>query len=136
MESVENEDVPVEERDGQIAPLNEEEAEHETAAENEEVFTERMMVTGGADLRESADAELKAVIEAVIYITDEPLAAQQIAAALVQPLETVNRVLVQLAEEYQREDRGLTIREVAGGYKMATKPEHHEHTWRLWRRWR
>jgi len=71
-------------------------------------------------------AELKAVIEAAIYITDEPLSAEQIATAVEQPLEQVKIVLDRLVAEYAAPDRGLSIREIAGGYKMATKPEHHE----------
>jgi len=71
-------------------------------------------------------AELKAVIEAAIYITDEPLSAEQIATAVEQPLEQVRSLLNQLVAEYAAPDRGLSIREVAGGFKMATKPEHHE----------
>jgi segregation and condensation protein B len=71
-------------------------------------------------------AELKAVIEAAIYITDEPLSAEQIAAAVEQPLEQVRILLNQLVAEYAAPDHGLSIREVAGGFKMATKPEHHE----------
>lgn len=71
-------------------------------------------------------AELKAVIEAAIYITDEPLSAEQIATAVEQPLEQVRSLLNQLVAEYSAPDRGLSIREVAGGFKMATKPEHHE----------
>jgi segregation and condensation protein B len=71
-------------------------------------------------------AELKAVIEAAIYVTDEPLSAEQIATAVEQPLEQVRILLNQLVAEYAAPDRGLSIREVAGGYKMATKPEHHE----------
>jgi len=71
-------------------------------------------------------AELKAVIEAAIYITDEPLSAEQIATAVEQPLEQVRLLLNQLVAEYAAPDRGLSIREVAGGFKMATKPEHHE----------
>jgi segregation and condensation protein B len=31
-----------------------------------------------------------------------------------------------LTAEYSRPERGLSVREIAGGYKMATKPEHHE----------
>jgi segregation and condensation protein B len=72
------------------------------------------------------DAELKAVLEAIIYVTDEPLSLEQICSALLQPQDRVLGLLDQLAEDYERPDRGLTIREVAGGYKMATKPEHHE----------
>ncbi len=79
-----------------------------------------------ASAGDTASADLKAIIEAAIYVTDEPLAALQIAAALGQPIEKIKRLLEELSAEYARPDRGLTIREVAGGYKMATKPEHHE----------
>jgi segregation and condensation protein B len=71
-------------------------------------------------------AALKAVIEAAIYITDEPLSAEQIAAAVEQPLERVKEILAELVIDYAAPDRGLAIREIAGGYKMSTKPEHHE----------
>lgn len=71
-------------------------------------------------------ATLKAVIEAAIYITDEPLTLEQIAAAVEQPAEHVKEILGRLVEEYAAPDRGLSIRELAGGYKMATKAEHHE----------
>ena len=72
------------------------------------------------------DARLKAVIEAIIYVTDEPLALDQISAALEQPRDRIARLLVQLSAEYEQPDRGLSIREVAGGYKLSTKPEHHD----------
>lgn len=74
---------------------------------------------------ESSDS-LKAVIEAAIYITDEPLTAEQIASAVEQPLERVQEILARLVTEYAAPDRGLSVREIAGGFKMATKPEHHE----------
>jgi segregation and condensation protein B len=72
------------------------------------------------------DAQLQAILEAIVYITDEPLTAQQIAAAIAQPIDKVKRLLDQLVEEYGKPAHGLSIREVAGGYKMATKAEHHE----------
>lgn len=75
---------------------------------------------------ELPDAQLRAVVEAVIYVTDEPLTADQIATALQQPAARVGRVLEELTGEYNKSEHGLTIREVAGGYKMSTKPEHHE----------
>src|SRR6266436_4138267 len=62
----------------------------------------------------------------VTQLTDEPLAAQQIAAALERPIDVVKRMLDELVAEYARPEHGLNIREVAGGYKMATKAEHHE----------
>jgi segregation and condensation protein B len=75
---------------------------------------------------QTQSSELKAVIEAAIYITDEPLSAEQIASAVERPLEEVKQILNRLVAEYAAPDRGLSIREVAGGYKLATKPEHHE----------
>ncbi len=82
-----------------------------------------------AEAPPAADAErtrLKAVIEAMIYVTEEPLSLQQIAAATARPIEDIKSILDELVSEYARPDRGLSIRELAGGYKMATKPEHHE----------
>src|SRR6187455_1198488 len=72
------------------------------------------------------DAPLRATLEAIVYITDEPLTLQQISAAISQPIDKVKRLLDDLVAEYERPDHGLSIREVAGGYKMATKAEHHE----------
>src|ERR1700704_4020126 len=75
---------------------------------------------------ENADAHLKAVLEAIVCVTDEPLSAQQMAAALGRPIDVVKRLLDELVEEFAAPGHGLSIREVAGGYKMATKVEHHE----------
>lgn len=72
------------------------------------------------------DAPLRATLEAIVYITDEPLTLQQISAAISQPIDKVKRLLDDLVAEYEKPEHGLSIREVAGGYKMATKAEHHE----------
>jgi len=74
----------------------------------------------------SDDAQLKAVLEAIVYVTEEPLSAIQIADALGEPSERVEKLLEHLVAEFDRPEHGVTIREVAGGYKMATKAEHHE----------
>jgi segregation and condensation protein B len=75
---------------------------------------------------ENSDAALKAILEAIVYVTDEPLSAQQMAAALERPIDVVKRLLDELVAEFAAPGHGLSIREVAGGYKMATKAEHHE----------
>jgi segregation and condensation protein B len=72
------------------------------------------------------DADLKAMLEAIVYITDEPLTTQQLSAALSQPIDRIKRLLDELVTEFAKPEHGLSIREVAGGYKMATKAEHHE----------
>ena len=89
---------------------------------------EEMDVTQLAEERPPAndDARLKAILEAVVYITDEPLSAQQMAAALQQPIDKIKRLLDEIVVEFAKPEHGLAVREVAGGYKMATKVEHHE----------
>src|SRR5271167_175524 len=74
----------------------------------------------------SEESDLKAILEAIVYVTDEPLSAQQMAAALGHPLDKVKRLLDEIAAEFSKPEHGLSIREVAGGYKMATEAEHHE----------
>lgn len=93
-------------------------------AEQEELFIAEAISEPVAEADNTT--ALKAVIEAAIYITDEPLSAEQIATALEQPLDRVKEVLTRLVEEYAAPDRGLSVRELAGGYKMATKAEYHE----------
>jgi segregation and condensation protein B len=72
------------------------------------------------------DTALRAVIEALIYVAEEPLTVAQIANVLGQPAERVQEQIAQVAAGFERPEHGVAIREVAGGYKMATKPEHHE----------
>src|SRR5580692_11739537 len=90
-------------------------------------------LSGGTAVEEPAaevftmeDAKLKAVLEAIIYVTDEPLSLEQICTAIEQPRDRVIDLLEQLTADYEQPERGLSIREVAGGFKMTTKPEHHE----------
>lgn len=108
-------------------PETERELMHEDAVPVDVSITEAHQeeTASGADAAAS-DARRKAMIEAVIYVTDEPLSAQQIAHALGEPLPVVEAALAELVRECAQPHRGLTVREVAGGYKMGTKPEHHE----------
>jgi len=78
---------------------------------------------------------LKANIEAIIYAAETPVTLDQIvslvkeSAAVADPTELRSQVLVALGElklEYSLDTHGIEVREVAGGYRMATKPEQHE----------
>ena len=73
------------------------------------------------------DKGLQAAVEAIVYVADEPVTVEQIAAALGGVShESVREALRRLAERYRADDHGIEVREIAGGYKMYTKPEHHE----------
>ncbi|HLK50102.1 MAG TPA: SMC-Scp complex subunit ScpB [Bryobacteraceae bacterium] len=72
------------------------------------------------------ETQLRAVLEAMVYVTEEPLTIAQMASVLQQPAERISRALEQLVAEFEKPEHGLAIREVAGGYQMATKAEHHD----------
>ena len=98
-------------------------AEALTAVSAEELLPELEATSAPSS---TAETQIKAVLEAIVYITEEPLTKAQIASALGQPPELIEKLLSELATEYEKPEHGLTVREVAGGYKMGTKAEHHE----------
>src|SRR2546422_1639950 len=70
---------------------------------------------------------LSALLEAIVYLAKEPVSLDAIHQAMpdVEPGE-IQQKLNQLVEQYRAPERGIEIREVAGGYRFSTKPEHHE----------
>jgi segregation and condensation protein B len=81
---------------------------------------------------------LKAQLEAIIYAAETPITLEQITALvkdsvaadgisdLAEIKSHVRSSLLELVGEYGSTDHGVEIREVAGGYRMSTKPEQHE----------
>jgi segregation and condensation protein B len=81
---------------------------------------------------------LKAQLEAIIYATEIPITldnlvqlakAEVLAAGAADENEVKSRVRATLEElfaDYSTADHGIEIRQVAGGYRMSTKPEHHD----------
>ncbi len=70
--------------------------------------------------------ELKAAIEAIIYAADEPATLESIAQACQVEKAEARAVIEELIAATTAEDRGVEIRKVAGGYRLYTKPQHHE----------
>ncbi|HEU5020235.1 MAG TPA: SMC-Scp complex subunit ScpB [Bryobacteraceae bacterium] len=125
---------PEEQVDAQPETLPEVEAQPEALPSGETVavsFSAEEILGAEAPAEPDApmpveNASLLATLEAIIYVTDEPLTADQIAEAIEQPRERIIALLEQLCAEYDKPERGLSIREIAGGFRMTTKPEHHE----------
>ena len=70
--------------------------------------------------------ERKAALEAIIYAADEPATLDQLATTLSEEKLAVQSSLDELVASYAAEGRGIEIREVAGGFKLYTKPEQHD----------
>jgi segregation and condensation protein B len=81
---------------------------------------------------------LKAQLEAIIYAAETPITLEQMIALVKEAVvaegttdadEVKSRVrsgVEELVGEYGGPDHGIEIRQVAGGYRMSTKPEQHE----------
>jgi len=74
-----------------------------------------------------SQGERAAVVEALIFVSDEPLSAKAIAEVLKEDKEVINDTVATLAQEFNARNGGLHLREVAGGWQFATRPEFHEH---------
>jgi segregation and condensation protein B len=82
---------------------------------------------------------LRAQLEAIIYAAETPISLDQIYSlvkesvlagnAEADPAEIKSRIRVTLEEliaEYSGANHGIEVRQVAGGYRMSTKPEQHD----------
>ena len=72
-------------------------------------------------------SERVAVIEALIFVSGEPLSAKVIAEVLKEDRSVVEAAIAELAKEFNSRNGGLQLRELAGGWQLATRPEYHEH---------
>ena len=110
------------------ATLNEEasrELEEMVAAESASAEDAETADTGAYAIQ--SEAERIAVIEALIFVSEEPLSAKTIADVLKEDREVVQKNLQELQTEFNGRNGGLQLREVAGGWQFATRPEYHEH---------
>lgn len=72
--------------------------------------------------------ELKPIIEALIFVSDEPITARQIASMLEgEEIDNINAACEALAEDFTARNSGLELRQLAGGYRLSTRPELNEY---------
>jgi segregation and condensation protein B len=127
-----NEAAPEPQAGEQAVPAEEAPASTEAAPESpaceQTVAAEELLpaIEAAPDSQSTEEARLKALLEAVVYVAEEPLTLEQIANGTGQPRELVEKILARLVAEFDKPEHGVTIQVVAGGYKMATKAEHHE----------
>jgi segregation and condensation protein B len=84
----------------------------------------------GSDIQRPS-AELKPILEALIFASPEPLTPKAIYKLLeAEPKEDVQAALAELKRDYDRPG-GIQLVEVAGGYQIVTRPDMHEWVRRL-----
>ncbi|MGH9452569.1 MAG: SMC-Scp complex subunit ScpB [Terriglobia bacterium] len=73
------------------------------------------------------DETLKALIEAILYVAPDPVPLDAVLKSLQgEEAGRVQAKLDELITDFERPEHGIQIRQVAGGYKISSKPEHHE----------
>jgi segregation and condensation protein B len=83
------------------------------------------------EAEKAPSAELKSILEALIFASPEPLTPKAIFKLLDnEPKEDVLAALASLKDDYTRPG-GLQLVEVAGGYQIATRPDLHDWVRRL-----
>ena len=66
----------------------------------------------------------RSALEAVLMVVDEPVTEVALASALELPLEDVHGHLHALESEYAAAQRGFTLRSVAGGWRIYSRPDY------------
>ena len=70
--------------------------------------------------------DFKHIIEALLFVADEPLSAGKIARSVTGiDGHQVRQLVGELTTEYEREGRAFTVEELAGGFRMITRPRFH-----------
>ena len=72
------------------------------------------------------ESQLAGAIEAMLFVTDEPVGVIELADMLEADPKLVEQALVDLREKLEREQRGIQLREVAGGWRLYTHPAYHD----------
>lgn len=73
------------------------------------------------------NTEIVGAIEALLFVSDEPVTAGRVAKILDVSASSVEGALKALAAEYAEENRGFQLREVAGGWRLYTHPAYHNY---------
>jgi segregation and condensation protein B len=72
---------------------------------------------------EDAGPGLRAALEAIMLVADEPIPEVLLAQVLERPRGEVGAALRELREEYTAQGRGFDLREVAGGWRFYTRSD-------------
>jgi segregation and condensation protein B len=71
-------------------------------------------------------AEIVSIVEALVFVADEPITVKTLADVLAEDKETIEAAVEQLKREYEEREGGLQLREIAGGWQISTRTEYHE----------
>ena len=65
---------------------------------------------------------LKALVEAALFVSSSPLSLQTLSRICKSDEETVKKILEELKREYEKEEHGVELAETPQGYELRVKP--------------
>lgn len=108
-------------------------------ADAEDAAEERARLMEEAKLRQNAEtieeddapkarsmAELMAIIEALIFVSEEPITVKTLADVLKEDKGWIQTAVDSLSEEFNSRESGLQLREIAGGWQITTRAEYND----------
>lgn len=66
---------------------------------------------------------VKSILEAILFVAEEPLPARELAQVLEEPTSSVSKALAELADDLMAAERGIRLEQVAGGWRLYTIPD-------------
>jgi segregation and condensation protein B len=72
------------------------------------------------------EIQLRGAVEALLFVSDEPVSAARIARVIDAKESKVSAALKEIADDCVANERGFQLREVAGGWRFFTHPAYHE----------
>ncbi|MFZ5353526.1 MAG: SMC-Scp complex subunit ScpB [Bacillota bacterium] len=75
--------------------------------------------------------EIKSIIEGLLYVAGDAVPLKELSNVLGIDEPTVKRIINQMIDYYNDEERGIQIIEVNSSYQFCTRPEHYEYIERL-----
>ncbi len=67
--------------------------------------------------------ELRALIEAMLFVAEDPIPESEIAEVLEQPRSVIKEELASYSADLESSGRGLVLRELGGGWRLFTHPD-------------
>jgi segregation and condensation protein B len=75
--------------------------------------------------------EIKAVIESLLFVAGDAISLKELSHVLSMDEGTVRKIINQMMDLYNEENRGIQIIEVNSSYQFCTRPHHYEYIERL-----
>lgn len=73
----------------------------------------------------------EAAIEAILFTMGESVEAEKIAVAIEHDVDTTVKIIHNMMDKYENEDRGIKIIELEGSFQLCTKEEYYDNLIRI-----